>query len=227
METEERRRSEGSAKTTKNGRTGVRTMAAAEEEARRRELVKGKLRQQYDLEKRSLKIVERLLEDNVTEDFLVDCAKFITPTNYKDVIEERFIAKMCAYPICSIKLGKIPTQRYQISTKTNKVYDITERKCYCSNFCYKASKEFELQISTSPLWLRPHETPPEIKLMKKGDGGSSGRSSEQGPADGLPHSESSDTEQEHDFVSSVVSPDAGTRVHWGDLPNAQMKSTKR
>ncbi|KAK5888366.1 hypothetical protein CesoFtcFv8_014467 [Champsocephalus esox] len=242
METEERRRSGGSAKTTKNGRTGVRTMAAAEEEARRRELVKGKLRQQYDLEKRALKIVERLLEDNVTEDFLVDCAKFITPANYKDVIEERFIAKMCAYPICSIKLGKIPTQRYQISTKTNKVYDITERKCYCSNFCYKASKEFELQISTSSLWLRSHETPPEIKLMKKGDGGSSGEevslkvqrlteedienaappeeplSSEQGPADGLPHSESSDTEQEQDFVSSVVSQRQGPRVHWGDLP---------
>ncbi|XP_034071263.1 putative RNA polymerase II subunit B1 CTD phosphatase rpap2 isoform X2 [Gymnodraco acuticeps] len=241
METGERRRSEGSAKTTKNGRTGVRT-AASEEEARRRELVKDKLRQQYDLEKRALKIVERLLEDNVTEDFLVDCAKFITPTNYKDVVEERFIAKMCAYPICSIKLGKIPTQRYQISTKTNKVYDITERKCYCSNFCYKASKEFDLQISTSPLWLRPHETPPEIKLMKKGDGGSSGEevrlkvqrlteedienaapaeeplSSEQGPADGLPHSESSDTEQEQDFVSSVVSQRQGPRVHWGDLP---------
>ncbi|KAJ4936996.1 hypothetical protein JOQ06_001580, partial [Pogonophryne albipinna] len=234
METEERRRSEGSAKTTKNGRTGVRTMAAAEE-ARRRVLVKDKLRQQYDLEKRALKIVERLLEDNVTEDFLVDCAKFITPTNYKDVVEERFIAKMCAYPICSIKLGKIQTQRYQISTKTNKVYDITERKCYCSNFCYKASKGFELQISTSPLWLRPHETPPEIKLMKKGDGGSSGEevrlkvqrlteedienaappeeplSSEQGPADGLPHSESSDTEQEQDFVSSVVSQRQGPR----------------
>ncbi|KAI9532959.1 hypothetical protein NQZ68_027430 [Dissostichus eleginoides] len=241
METEERRRSEGSAKTTKNGRKGVKTMAA-EEEARRRELVKNKLRQQYDLEKRALKIVERLLEDNVAEDFLVDCAKFITPTNYKDVIEERFIAKMCAYPICSIKLGKIPTQRYQISTKTNKVYDITERKCYCSNFCYKASKEFELQISTSPLWLRPHESPPEIKLMKKGDGGRSGEevrlkverlteedienaappeeplSSEQGPADGLPHSESSDSEQEQDFVSSVVSQRQGPRVHWGDLP---------
>ncbi|KAK1879084.1 putative RNA polymerase II subunit B1 CTD phosphatase rpap2 [Dissostichus eleginoides] len=243
METEERRRSEGSAKTTKNGRKGVKTMAA-EEEARRRELVKNKLRQQYDLEKRALKIVERLLEDNVAEDFLVDCAKFITPTNYKDVIEERFIAKMCGYPICSIKLGKIPTQRYQISTKTNKVYDITERKCYCSNFCYKASKEFELQISTSPLWLRPHErrVPPEIKLMKKGDGGRSGEevrlkverlteedienaappeeplSSEQGPADGLPHSESSDSEQEQDFVSSVVSQRQGPRVHWGDLP---------
>uniref|UniRef100_A0AAQ5ZP51 RNA polymerase II subunit B1 CTD phosphatase RPAP2 homolog n=1 Tax=Amphiprion ocellaris TaxID=80972 RepID=A0AAQ5ZP51_AMPOC len=139
-----------------------------------REEIKENLREKLELEKRALQVVERLLEDSVAEDFLVDCAKFITPANYKDTIEERSIVKLCGYPICSNKLGKIPTQQYKISTKTNKVYDITERKCFCSNFCYKASKEFELQISKTPLWLRQHERPPEIKLLKKGDGGSSG-----------------------------------------------------
>lgn len=34
----------------------------------------------------------------------------------------------------------------------------------------------------------------------------------------LSHSESSDIEQEQDFVSSVVSQRQGPRVHWGDLP---------
>jgi hypothetical protein len=34
-------------------------------------------------------------------------AKFITPANFKDVNEERFIAKMCGYPICENKLGKV------------------------------------------------------------------------------------------------------------------------
>lgn len=44
-------------------------------------------------------------------------------------------------------------------------------------------------------------------------------SSRQGSAtDGLSHSESSDVEQEQDFVSSVVSQRQGPRVHWGDLP---------
>ncbi|XP_029309243.1 putative RNA polymerase II subunit B1 CTD phosphatase rpap2 isoform X2 [Cottoperca gobio] len=160
---------------------------------------------------------------------------------------------MCGYPICSNKLGKIPTQKYKISTKTNKVYDITERKCYCSNFCYKASKEFELQISNTPLWLRQHESPPEVILMKKGDGGSSGeevkllekcleeedienphaappenlQSSEQGSAAaGLTHSDSSDIEQEQDFVSSMVSQRQGPRVHWGDLPKRTDKDKK-
>lgn len=38
------------------------------------------------------------------------------------------------------------------------------------------------------------------------------------PAGGLSHSDSSDIEQEQDFVSSVFSQRQGPRVHWGDLP---------
>lgn len=37
-------------------------------------------------------------------------------------------------------------------------------------------------------------------------------------AAGLDHSDSSDIEQEQDFVSSVISQKQGPRVHWGDLP---------
>ncbi|KAM6919711.1 putative RNA polymerase II subunit B1 CTD phosphatase rpap2 [Lycodopsis pacificus] len=251
METEERRRSEGSGKTSNRGGKRVQSKTAEEEEARRREVVRETLGEKFDLERRAMKVVERLLEDQVSEDFLVDCAWFITPPNYKDTIEERSIAKLCGYPLCSNKLGKITTQKYNISTKTNKVYDITERKCFCSNFCYKASKEFELQISTIPLWLRLHESPPEIILMKKGDGGSSGEvvmllerglqeedvenpqpvdphSSQLGSAaDGHGHSESSDIEQEQDFVSSVVSQRQGARVHWGNLPKRTDEDKKR
>ncbi|XP_051808797.1 putative RNA polymerase II subunit B1 CTD phosphatase rpap2 [Acanthochromis polyacanthus] len=242
MAAEERRSTGGSVKTTTKGGKRIKALTA-EEEARRREEIKEKLREKLELEKRALQVVERLLEDSVAEDFLVDCAKFITPANYKDTIEERSIAKLCGYPICPNKLGKIPTQQYKISAKTNKVYDITERKCFCSNFCYKASKEFELQISKTPLWIRQHESPPEIKLLKKGDGGSSGeevmlsekrlkeedienplnaqpedlQSSQQRPP-AAEHSDSSDGEQEQDFVSSVVSQQQRPRVHWGDLP---------
>ncbi|XP_044076269.1 putative RNA polymerase II subunit B1 CTD phosphatase rpap2 isoform X2 [Siniperca chuatsi] len=251
METELGSRSRVPAKTSEKGGKRVKALTA-EEDARRREVVKEKLWEKLELEKRALKVVERLLEDSVSEDFLVDCARFITPASYKDAIEERFIAKLCGYPICSNKLVKIPTQQYKISTKTNKVYDITECKCFCSNFCYKASKEFELQISNTPLWLRQHESPPEIKLMKKGDG-SSGEEvmllerrlqeediedplaaqpedlyscQQRSAAAGLSHSESSDIEQEQDFVSSVVSQWQGPRVHWGDLPKHRDEDKK-
>ncbi|XP_030017227.1 putative RNA polymerase II subunit B1 CTD phosphatase rpap2 [Sphaeramia orbicularis] len=252
METEQRRRSDGSSKTSKKNDKRLKAKSA-EEEAKRREAIKEALREKLELEKRARQVVERLLDDSVTEDFLIDCARFITPANYKDAVEERFIAKMCGYPVCPSKLGKIPTQQFKISTKTNKVYDITERKCFCSNFCYKASKEFELQISKTPLWLRQHESPPEITLMKKGDSGSSGEevklterrlqeedienplivhpqdtpSSEQRSASPRLYSDSSEDEQEQDFVSSVVSQRQGPRVHWGDLPKRTDKDKKQ
>ncbi|XP_067331840.1 putative RNA polymerase II subunit B1 CTD phosphatase rpap2 isoform X2 [Channa argus] len=109
---------------------------------------------------------------------------------------------------------------------------MTSLNCFCSNFCYKASKEFELQISKTPLWLRQHECPPEIKLLQRGDGGSPGeavmlperRLQEEDiekPLSTLPEdpqSDNSDNEQEQDFVSSVISQKPGLRVHWGDLP---------
>ncbi|XP_077580452.1 putative RNA polymerase II subunit B1 CTD phosphatase rpap2 [Stigmatopora nigra] len=212
----------------------------AEEEARRREAIRETLRERLELEKKALQVVERLLEDRVSDDFLLDCARFITAANYKDAVEERFITKLCGYPLCSNKLGKIPKQQYKISTKTNRVYDITERKSFCSNFCYKASKEFELQISKTPLWLRHGERPPEIKLKNKGDVGSSGEQvhltvkclqvddieqplniqpadhQERSPATG--YSDTSDDEREQDFISSVLSQDQRPRVHWGDRP---------
>ncbi|XP_039999249.1 putative RNA polymerase II subunit B1 CTD phosphatase rpap2 isoform X2 [Xiphias gladius] len=234
METEGRRRSRVSSKTSEKGGKRVKALTA-EEEARRRELVKEKLREKLELEKRALKVVERLLEDSVAEDFLVDCAKFITPANYKDAVEERSITKLCGYPKCPNKLGKIPTQQYKISTKTNKVYDITERKCFCSNFCYKASKEFELQISKTPLWLRQHESGSSgeevvlsVRRLQEEDienplaaQPEDPHSSQQHcPRDGLCHSDSSDMEQEQDFVSSMVSQPQGPRVHWGDLPKS-------
>ncbi|XP_061549103.1 putative RNA polymerase II subunit B1 CTD phosphatase rpap2 isoform X1 [Phycodurus eques] len=239
METEERRILPKAAK--KGGEHAK--QLSAEEEARRRDVIRETLRERLELEKRALQVVQRLIEDSVSDDFLLDCAKLITAANYKDVVEERFITKLCGYPLCANKLGKIPKQQYKISTKTNKVYDITERKSFCSNFCYKASKEFELQISKTPLWLRKDERPPEIKLRKKGDIGSSGEevcltaiclqeddieqpliTQHEDPGERsftASHSDSSDDEREQDFIPRVVSREQRPRVHWGDRPKCK------
>ncbi|XP_053507443.1 putative RNA polymerase II subunit B1 CTD phosphatase rpap2 [Ictalurus furcatus] len=239
MEGAEKKRARAS-KTKQGGRASrVREaqVRAAEEADRRKEVLKESLREKLELERRALQVVERLLDDNVTEDFLTDCARLITPANYRDAVEERFITKTCGYPVCSNKLANVPSQRYKISTKTNKVYDISERKCFCSNFCYKASKYLEVQISKSPLWLRKEERPPEVKLLKKGDGGTSGlevklsdRPVSKSDVENLipectgshgvsGESESECSDEEQGFVSSVVArQQQQRRVHWGDLP---------
>uniref|UniRef100_A0A8I5ZQT7 RNA polymerase II subunit B1 CTD phosphatase RPAP2 homolog n=1 Tax=Rattus norvegicus TaxID=10116 RepID=A0A8I5ZQT7_RAT len=132
------------------------------------------LQRKVESERRAVRLVEQLLEENITEEFLKECGMFITPAHYSDVVDERAIIKLCGYPLCQKKLGVIPKQKYRISTKTNKVYDITERKSFCSNFCYKASKFFEAQIPKTPVWVREEERPPEFQLLKKGQSGCSG-----------------------------------------------------
>ncbi|XP_073427557.1 putative RNA polymerase II subunit B1 CTD phosphatase RPAP2 [Dendrobates tinctorius] len=193
----------------------------SEDAAKRRAALENAIRKKIETEKRAHQIVERLLEKNITEDFLMDCAKFISPLYYKDVVEERSIIKICGYPICSNKLENVPKQRYKISTKTNKVYDITERKCFCSNFCYRASKYYEAQIPKTPVWSREEESPPVIKLLKEGKSGRSGeevklterrikaseiekpkRTTEGGVSSSANSDEDGETEQA--FVSSVI-----------------------
>ncbi|NXD78218.1 RPAP2 phosphatase, partial [Halcyon senegalensis] len=181
------------------------------------------MRKKIEFEKKALRIVEQLLEEDITEEFLLNSGKFITPSHYKDIVDERSIIKLCGYPLCQKKLDNVPKQKYKISTKTNRVYDITERKCFCSNFCYRASKYFEAQISKSPVWMREEEKPPDIELLKEGQSGQSGEEvklrdeaikasdienprmssnpCESGSHDTASDS-SSDTEQE--FVSSVL-----------------------
>ncbi|GAB6027276.1 RNA polymerase II associated protein 2 [Chamberlinius hualienensis] len=81
-------------------------------------------------------------------------------------MEERGILRNCGYPLCDKKLEKLTTQKYHISTKCNKVFDLSERKYFCSNFCYKAMKYLKSQLPTCPLWLLDQEGPNRIHLLE-------------------------------------------------------------
>lgn len=73
---------------------------------------------------------------------------------------------LCGYPLCDITLADIPKQQYIISRTQNKVFDITERKKFCSNKCYKSSVYLKEQILTTPLWVRKEDDIlPEFKLL--------------------------------------------------------------
>ncbi|XP_045147976.1 putative RNA polymerase II subunit B1 CTD phosphatase RPAP2 [Echinops telfairi] len=156
--------------------TGIKqTSASKQEDVKRRAELEAAVRKKIEFERRALHLVEQLLEENITEDFLIECGKVITSDHYNDVVDERSISKLCGYPLCQKKLGIVPKQKYKISTKTNKVYDITERKCFCSNFCYKASKMFQAQIPKTPVWIRgEEERHPGFQLLKEGQSGHSG-----------------------------------------------------
>ncbi|XP_043941608.1 putative RNA polymerase II subunit B1 CTD phosphatase RPAP2 isoform X2 [Protopterus annectens] len=168
MEEKERKKLVSNCKSAASTRRGSKLSTAlkSEDAAKRKEALEAAVREKIELEKKAVCIVERLLEENITEDFLLDCGKFITPEHYRDAVEERFLIKRCGYPVCQTKLEQVLKQKFKISTKTNRVYDITERKMFCSNFCYRASKYFEAQVPKSPLWIREEENGHSGKQVK-------------------------------------------------------------
>ncbi|XP_036300186.1 putative RNA polymerase II subunit B1 CTD phosphatase RPAP2 isoform X1 [Pipistrellus kuhlii] len=202
-----------------------------EDASKRKAELEETVRKKIEFERKALHIVEQLLEENITEEFLIECGNLITPAHYSDVVDERSIIKLCGYPLCHKKLGIVPKQKYKISTKTNKVYDITERKCFCSNFCYKASKFFEAQIPKTPVWVREEERHPDIQLLQEGQSGHSGeevqlfnKAIKTSDVDNPGHIEKqyesnfssthsdSSSDNEQDFVSSILP---------GNKPNAK------
>ncbi|KAJ2946719.1 hypothetical protein O0L34_g12776 [Tuta absoluta] len=122
-------------------------------------------------------IVENLLEVGITETLFLKCLPDINQSHFEDVIEERSILHLCGYPICTKTLSEkdIPKQKYRISLKTNKVYDITARKSFCSNSCYKSAMHIKKQMLTSPLWFREYEEIPKFHLLPLDEVGSLGQ----------------------------------------------------
>jgi len=135
-------------------------------EEEKREKVREALLKKKAYESRALAIVEQLLEPNIKGEWLVSVSPHLSLSQYQDAVEERSLVKVCGYPLCNKPhdASKIK-QKFHISTVTNKVYDVEERKQFCSAVCFKASNFFKDQLETSPLWLREVDTPVYAKLF--------------------------------------------------------------
>lgn len=129
------------------------------------EALKATIEKKKESTAKALGIVVRFSEGVVTEQCLLENVYYINQCHFQDITEERAILKICGYPVCGNKLKDIPKKQYHISTKLNKVFDITDRKNFCSNLCYKASKFLQDQLLTSPLWLRDNDKRISFKLL--------------------------------------------------------------
>ncbi|XP_041481519.1 putative RNA polymerase II subunit B1 CTD phosphatase RPAP2 [Lytechinus variegatus] len=145
--------------------TRVRKSNLQNDEKRKEELLEA-ARKRVECERRAMKIVERLLETSISKSFFEDCGKYITSKQFEDVAVERAIEKLCGYPMCANKLTNIPKQQYHISLKSKKVFDITERKNFCSQRCFQAYKYYQAQLNDEPVWSRDHKNIPRIKLFE-------------------------------------------------------------
>uniref|UniRef100_A0A8C4WVW8 RNA polymerase II subunit B1 CTD phosphatase RPAP2 homolog n=1 Tax=Eptatretus burgeri TaxID=7764 RepID=A0A8C4WVW8_EPTBU len=115
------------------------------------------VRKRVEAERVAHQAVVRLLEDDVTQEVLAQLGGKITPAHYDDVIEERALEMLCGFPLCNKHLKYVAKQQFKIVMKTNKVYDLSRRKRFCSNFCFGASRYFASQIPSGPLGMREGE----------------------------------------------------------------------
>lgn len=127
---------------------------AASKVSDRREAILKTIERRDACKKRAAQIVEDMLEAPLSEEWVLSVLHHLSQQDYQDAAEERAIVLLCGYPLCNNKIPQVPKQKYHICVKSKKVYDITYRKQFCSDTCYRASNFLKAQLWDGPLWLR-------------------------------------------------------------------------
>ncbi|XP_045608150.1 putative RNA polymerase II subunit B1 CTD phosphatase rpap2 [Procambarus clarkii] len=91
-------------------------------------------------------------------------ARYINPSIYDDIVNDRSTTSLCGYPLCSRTFEDVFGNRSYI-IRRNKIYDISVRRYFCSNVCFEASEIVRKQLATDPLYLR-HTGNADIKTVK-------------------------------------------------------------
>lgn len=134
-----------------------------EAQMRRRKTVKDSMIARAQYEVLVLRWQEKLLEP-VTELMLKQAASYLTPDDYDSVIVERNSSDMCGYPLCDSARREL-VQRYHISVRQRKVFDVEELANYCCNRCMVGSRFYRHQLSEEPLYMRDRTKPFDIDIM--------------------------------------------------------------
>ncbi|KAF8565022.1 hypothetical protein P879_08011, partial [Paragonimus westermani] len=86
--------------------------------------------------------------------FLLFQVPWLEREQFDDIAIERNAHGNCGYVLCANPWGNPPKQKYSISSRSRKVYDVTQRKPFCSDWCYSAARHIRKQISEEPGWCR-------------------------------------------------------------------------
>ncbi|CAG8550827.1 6319_t:CDS:2 [Ambispora leptoticha] len=128
----------------------------------KRELLKKSLESRKEFENLTTTWQEKLFEP-VDIPLLQESTKYLQPSHYFEVVEERNAYNLCGFPICNKSPQEIEGQ-YRISLRARKIYDVSELRCYCSDRCLLGSRIFAAQLSVEPVYMRNFQTwiPPEV-----------------------------------------------------------------
>ncbi|CAJ0950032.1 unnamed protein product, partial [Mesorhabditis belari] len=95
----------------------------------------------------------------IGEEVLLQKLPFLDCNSWKEVIEERFLGKVCGFPTCSKTITPRKFQKYWIDSKARKVYEVsTEREKFCGARCFDMSIMIMAQLDEQPLWITGQRT---------------------------------------------------------------------
>ncbi|CAL8107664.1 unnamed protein product [Calicophoron daubneyi] len=121
-------------------------------------------------------IAERFSYNPVTPAMLAAALPWLEREQYDAIAVERNALGNCGYILCPRPRGaEMSGQKYRISSGTRRVYDLTERRPFCSDWCYRAYNHVRKQISTEPGWCRSDKTCPKLSLLSKNATGRPGK----------------------------------------------------
>lgn len=161
-----------------------------------------------------LVIADRFSRNPVSFTMLASAIPWLEREQYDNIAVERNANGNCGYILCPNPLGDQISQVYRINSNTRRVFDLTHRKHFCSDWCYSASCYVRKQIPTEPGWCRPHggKGAVNLTLLPKHARSSPGKL----VLDGLrrlhvsvqdePFDNESDTDQSDSKASSVSDP---------------------
>ncbi|KAI8818424.1 Rtr1/RPAP2 family-domain-containing protein [Fimicolochytrium jonesii] len=103
-------------------------------------------------ERKIFAVQRRLFEGAVAQQHLAAAAKYLSQSDYDDVVTERVADKLCGYPLCDKPVTEIKG-KFRISRAEQKVFDITDLKKFCSSACMASSDYFRGQLSEEPVYM--------------------------------------------------------------------------
>lgn len=105
-----------------------------------------------------LSFVESMLEPEITAIELKAGEEFICQGDYDSIVQERHILKICGYPLCSNPLTRVWRQKFHVSLKDKRIFDVEIRKLYCSVRCMDQSIRYrDENLPKQPIWMRLNE----------------------------------------------------------------------
>uniref|UniRef100_A0A8R1XSK8 RNA polymerase II subunit B1 CTD phosphatase RPAP2 homolog n=1 Tax=Onchocerca volvulus TaxID=6282 RepID=A0A8R1XSK8_ONCVO len=84
-------------------------------------------------------------------------------SSWMEVVEERYLGRMCGFPLCTNPVQVKNAQKYRIDLKNKKVFERSaEIDKFCCRSCFLRSAAVRAQLEAEPLWIRGDE---QVKIF--------------------------------------------------------------